>query len=131
MPSANIYDQHRASFAQVSAFVVVHDGKRVATVALKYPRDGAGRLLAYVHWLGESMVRGYAGGYGYDKASAAIAHAADKLSISQGEWADGSKHYSEETLALHARFKETLARDDGYEWARRLQDAGFIVWGAV
>lgn len=128
---ANVYDQHRASFAQVSAYVIAHNGKRVATIALKFPRDGAGRLLAYVHWLGEPMVRGYAGGYGYDKASAAVANAAGKLSISQGTWPDGTEHYPAETLALHALFRDTLARYDGSTWDRALQGAGFDVWSAV
>jgi hypothetical protein len=128
---ANIYDQHRASFAQVSAYVVVHNGERVATVALKFPRDGAGRLLAYVHWLGEPMVRGYAGGYGYDKSNAAVANAARKLTLSQGLWPDGSYHYNPETVALHALFCDMLSRDDGVNWDDRLRDAGFKVWSAV
>ena len=128
---ANIYDQHRASFAQVSAFVILSEGKRVATVAVKFPRDGAGRLLAYVHWIGAPMVRGFAGGYGYDKTSAAIAHAAGKLSLSQSVWPDGTLHYSPEELALHALFRDTLARDDGIAWDARLRDAGFTVLQAV
>ena len=77
-----IYDQHRAAFSNVSAYVVMHGGERVATVAIKYPRDGAGRLYAYVHWLGVPMVRGFAGGGGYDKRSAACASAARKLDLS-------------------------------------------------
>ena len=128
---ANIYDQHRAAFGQVSAYVIVHGDERIGTIAFKFPRDGAGRLYAYVHWHGEPMVRGFAGGYGYDKMSAACADAARKLSISQGEWADGTPYYSPEILALHALFKDALARDDGQDWNRRLEDAGFLVWGAV
>ncbi len=128
---ANVYDQHRASFANVSAYVIVHNGKRVATIALKYPKDGAGRLLAYVHWLGEPMARGYAGGYGYDKTSAAIANAAQKLTILQSSWPDGTPHYPAETLALHALFRDTLVRDDGNHWDLALTYAGFDVWSAV
>ena len=44
----NIYEQHEAAFGNVSAFVIAKDGKRVATIAFKFPRDGAGRLVAYV-----------------------------------------------------------------------------------
>lgn len=128
---ANIYDQHRASFAQVSAYVIAHNGERVATIALKFPHDGASRLLAYVHFIGEPMVRGFAGGYGYDKANAAIANASRKLTMAQGVWSDGTPHYQPEEIALHALFRDTLTRDDGRDWYRRLRDAGFAVWQAV
>ena len=79
----DIYDQHKAAFPSVSAYVVLHNGERVATIAFKHPRDGSGRLYAYVHWLGVEMVRGFAGGYGYDKHSAACADAAQRA-ISEG-----------------------------------------------
>ena len=69
----DIYDQHAKAFAAVQAFVILDtSGERVATVALKFPRDGAGRLYAYVHLIGVEMVRAHAGGYGYDKRSAAV-----------------------------------------------------------
>lgn len=55
---SDIYDLHRKAFARTAAYVVVHKGERVATIALKYPQDGAGRLWAYVHWVGLEMVRG-------------------------------------------------------------------------
>lgn len=75
---SDIYDQHRAAFANVSAYVILRGGERVATIAFKFPRDGAGRLYAYVHWIGVPMVRGFAAGGGYDKRSAAVADAAQK-----------------------------------------------------
>ena len=130
MPT-NIYDQHRASFPQVSAYVIAREGKRVATIAIKFPRDGAGRLYAYVHFIGAPMVRGFAGGYGYDKTSAAVTNAASKLTLSQSIWPDGTPHYSEGEVALHALFHDTLARDGGQDWDSRLRDAGFDVWQAV
>lgn len=115
----DIYDQHDKAFAQTSAWVVVKDGERVATVAIKHPRDGAGRLTAYVHWLGTEMVRGTASGGGYDKASAAIAQAAPKLFVDH--------HNLDSWNAFHA----ALANDNGQRWDRRLEDAGFTVWQAV
>lgn len=69
---SNIYDQHNSAFRQVQAYVILKGSERVATIAFKFPHDGAGRLYAYVHWLGAPMVRGYANGYGYDKRSAAV-----------------------------------------------------------
>jgi hypothetical protein len=118
MNKPNIYRQHDASFANVSAFVVVKDGERVATIAFKFPRDGAGRLYAYVHWIGDEMVRGIAGGYGYDKRSAACADAGKKLAVGDD--------------ALGVAFAAALRDGDGGStWDRCLADAGFTVFQAV
>lgn len=106
---SDIYDQHAKAFANVSAYVIMKGADRVATVAFKYPRDGASRLWAYVHWIGTPMVRGYAGGYGYDKHSAACADAARKIAKANGP--------------------ESVP--DGHYWNDHLRKAGFEVWQAV
>jgi len=111
---ANIYDQHDKAFARVSAYVIARDGKRVATVAFKRPPDGAGRLQVFVHWIGSEMVRGYAGGCGYDKHSAACACAARSAGA----------------VAWPAAFRDALVRDEGASWNRELECAGFAVWSA-
>ena len=85
----NIYDLHTKAFSHVSAYVILKDGERVATIALKYPKDGAGRLYAYVHYIGLEMVRDYAGGYGYDKRSAAITRATAKIKPYRPSGLDG------------------------------------------
>src|SRR3546814_19308140 len=74
-----IYDQHDKAFARVSAYVVTKDGARVANVSIKFPADGAGRLYAYVHWIGLEMVRDHANGYGYDKRTAAVSGCAARI----------------------------------------------------
>jgi hypothetical protein len=122
MTKPAIYDQHDAAFRRVQAFVIARNGERVATIAFKFPADGAGRLYAYVHWLGTEMVRGHANGYGYDKRSAACADAANK----GGLW-DAAES---ENNAI-ARFRNALALDDGYRWDTNLERAGFQVWQAV
>jgi hypothetical protein len=119
-----IYDQHRAAFNQVSAYVVMHGADRVATVAIKYPRDGAGRLYAYVHWLGVPMVRGFAGGGGYDKRSAACASATRKLPESLPEGYDAAAD-------VYAAFLATMRADGGLDWNSALTRAGFTVLQAV
>lgn len=119
---SDIYDQHQAAFSQVSAYVIMKNGEKVATVALKFPRDGAGRLWAYVHWIGTEMVRGYAGGYGYDKRSAAVASAARKM-------ANGDQH--ENRLTDWLNFRDAIAADRGQTWDSALRDAGFTVLQAV
>jgi hypothetical protein len=115
-----IYDQHDAAFRQVSAFVILKDKERVATIAFKFPKDGAGILWAYVHFFGSEMVRGRAGGYGYDKRSAAIEHAAQRMLATPNGW----QHHQE---AFHAAIKDI----GGNSWDRALQDAGFTVLQAV
>jgi hypothetical protein len=119
-----IYDQHRAAFNQVSAYVIMRGADRVATVAIKYPRDGAGRLYSYVHWLGVPMVRGFAGGGGYDKRTAACASAARKLPdhLPAG--------YDAECEAYRG-FVNIMREDGGLDWNSALTRTGFTVLQAV
>lgn len=76
---STIYEQHDAAFNLVSAYVLMRGKTKVATIALKYPKDGAGRLYCYFHVLGCEMVRGHSSGCGYDKASAAVVDAIGKI----------------------------------------------------
>jgi hypothetical protein len=119
----NIYDQHKAAFSNVSAFVVLKDGDRVATVAIKFPKDGAGRLYAYVHWLGMPMVRGFASGGGYDKRTAACSAAAYQINLNELP----APPVGQDCRA----FTAALRKDSGYDWTRQLEDAGFTVVQAV
>lgn len=122
--TTNIYDLHSAAFNRVSAYVVTKDGKRIASIAFKFPADGAGRLFCYAHVFGMPMVRGYANGYGYDKKSAACEAAVAKIVAPSGpEYADDAGHA--------AAIKAALSGNDGYDWDRRIRDAGYDVWQAV
>lgn len=125
---SKIYDQHDAAFARVSAYVVTKDGKHVASVSIKHPADGAGRLYAYVHWLGLEMVRSHANGYGYDKRTAAVSGCAAQI----------LKHlaapkYSEIIRDADAcrAFCTAIDADNGAEWTRNIEDAGFAVMRAI
>lgn len=124
---AKIYEQHRAAFRDVSAYVVLHEGERVATIAFKYPRDGAGRLYAYVHWIGTEMVRGCAGGGGYDKHTAACAGAI--MAMFPG--AAGAATLAAMPDTPFARFGRALEVDGGHDWNTMLRRAGFDVVQAV
>ena len=74
-----IYTQFEKAFNKVAVFVLINDkGEKLATIAFKFPRDGAGRLTCYFDIDGLSMVKGIAGGCGYDKKSAAFYDAAKK-----------------------------------------------------
>ncbi|ODS77277.1 MAG: hypothetical protein ABS46_18320 [Cytophagaceae bacterium SCN 52-12] len=115
-----IYDQHNRAFQNVSAYVVMKDGHIVATVTFKFPKDGAGRLSAYVHFLGTQMVRGFANGYGYDKRSAAVENAMQTFG-----------HVQTPTLNGFEPFFQALANYDGTHWANALRSVGFAVFQVI
>ena len=122
----NIYDQHRAAFSQVSAFVILHNGERVATLAFKFPRDGASRLYAYVHYIGLTMARGFAGGGGYDKRSASASAASRNITK------ETPAHWNLSQINNAGLFLHALAHgDDGHGWEENLRRAGFTVFQAV
>ena len=121
-PAADIYTQHDKHFQNVKAFVITRDGKSVGTVSIKYPKDGAGRLYAYVHVHGSPMVRGMAGGYGYSKADAAISNAAHLMEL--------DSDYSNQPEWFNA-VKMALLPDNGTSWDRHLADADFTDFQAV
>ena len=130
---ATIYDMHDKAFPRVSAYVIARNGERVATLAFKFPADGAGRLHCFLHWAGLEMVRGYAGGYGYDKLTAAACSAAGRMpgELPVTAYADGTPHHSPAEREAFAAFRAALDSDSGYDWARKVSDAGFAVWQAV
>lgn len=113
---SGIYEQHRAAFNRVEAYVILDAGHLVARVAFKFPADGAGRLYAYVHWIGAEMVRGSASGGGYDKRTAACASAVGKRTACTARCND---------------FLAAMARDAGQHWDGALRGAGFTVAQAV
>lgn len=134
-----IYDQHDKAFAQVSAFVVMKEVRakddtgtifeRVATIAFKFPRDGAGRLYCYLHVLGLPMVRGMAGGYGYDKRSAAFEDAAKRqCGVKLEKWQ--TSDYAEE-YRLAGLMRDSFNERGGHDWEANLRHAGFTVLKAV
>ena len=72
------------AFKSVSAYVVMDtENNLVAKVSVKYPKDGAGRLTAFIHLIGTETQVGTASGYGYDKRTAAICNASDKFDLSK------------------------------------------------
>lgn len=129
---ADIYEQHQSAFAAVAAWVILDgSGEPVATVAIKYPRDGAGRLYAYLHLRGVPMVRAHASGGGYDKHSAAISDAIAKIPAyapPEGVTDDG---YGTRINANRAMFQAATAAMDGNHWHTVLERAGFRVVQAV
>ncbi len=123
-----IYDQHEKAFANVSAYVLLKNGQQIGKVAFKYPKDGAGRLTCYLHIHGLKMVKGFAGGYGYDKTSAAFYDAAQKQAIVKLESWQSTTGYETE----YADAKALLSVwKDGHDWTDNVRNAGFTVLQAV
>ncbi|MGY5795216.1 hypothetical protein ACXHXM_34235 len=121
-----VYDQFDKAFSRVAAYVVLNkQGGCVAKITIKFPTDGAGRLYAYVHWLGVEMVRGQASGYGYYKRSAAVANAVSKMNVDPKEDSTGA------VMDLHIAFMRALEKDGGEYFDTRLRNAGFTVIQAV
>ncbi len=124
-----IYDQHDKAFARVSAFVIMKDGERVATVAFKFPADGAGRLQCFLHVLSLPMVKGTASGYGYDKRSAAFADAARKAEVKLEDWQEETGYVLQRSIA--SAINQAMQGNDGRDWSDNLRNAGFTVLQAV
>lgn len=137
MTKPAVYEHFDKAFAQVSAYLITEKagGPPIAKVAIKYPKDGAGRLWAYCHFFGETMTRGMAGGYGYDKASAAVSTAASQWDAeNHRKWiaeSDQDRDDLQRTLDAMERLRLALIADDGRGWQRAATDAGFDVWSAI
>lgn len=121
----DIYDQHSAAFSAVASFAVLDKrGTPVATVAFKYPRDGAGRLYCYLHVIGSRMARGHASGGGYDKHSAAFEAALAKIEHN-GPGVDALAR--DQVLA----FRDAMEGRGGHYWNNNLERAGYRVFQTV
>ena len=106
------YDQR----ANVAAYIVMKGAEQVGTVRVHYPRDGAGKLVAFAaDWTKEMPAGvdfkdwtrwqyGWSTGYGYDKRTAAL----------------GGMTIAGVTLA-----------DQGHDWTDQLRKAGLTVIQAV
>ena len=69
--------------ARTSAWVLLHCGKMAGRIITAWPNDGAGRVRMAVSIYGgplkqDETLFGQAGGYGYDKESAAFQDAMDR-----------------------------------------------------
>ncbi len=136
----NIYEQHEKAFPLVSAYVLMNDGERIGKIAFKFPKDGAGRLWCYFHYLGAEMSRGYAGGYGYDKRTAAVENAiknikpyAHNLDLTPDNettkkyWQDHENMMNGQLDKIRAMFKDIGGKD----WVDVFRDNNIQVLQAV
>lgn len=126
-------EQFEDHFRKVRASLVMYGGKPVAKIIIKYPEDGAGRLYAYVHWFGVEMGRGWAGGFGYDKGTAACANATQALpaALSRDHHTGGTPIHDKAEQAAYAVFREALSKDSVFDWDAALYKAGFEVHSVI
>lgn len=117
-----IYEQFDKATRRVGANVILRDGKVTGRVVLAYPVDGAGRLYAYVQVWGAHMVRAFARGGGYDKGTAAVCHAIQRLEPEKGEYSSRP-----ETVSMISAWRAAVASDGGYSWKHQFEAAGFEV----
>ena len=116
------------AFNLVSAYVVMDQDtmQPIAKIALKYPKDGAGRVNAYIHIVGMEVQHGYAGGYGYDKRTASIIDCIRKMFSTV-------KLQDQNINSKQKQFIELLLSDDAQGgWQEVINhNNGFIVIQAV
>lgn len=115
------------AFSQVSSFVVLDAETKnvIAKIALKYPKDGAGRLSCYMHLVGTDVQIGTASGYGYDKRTAAIISAAK--ACYNVETKEGTYNY------MQREFMDLLQSDKAQSgWQEVINEKnGFLVIQAI
>lgn len=72
--SQTFFEQLDAHTKGVSADLILDLGKPVARIVFRHPRNGEGRLYAYVQVWGvtDGSARASAAGFGYDKKSEAV-----------------------------------------------------------
>ena len=124
--------------SRVRTFVITHPKKQdMATIQIVYPKDGAGRLKAFcVDRFGQECVaqQGYAGGYGYDKAGAAMSgfvidgklitdHCAEDEQSKLFLRAYGRSMLRQDADA--AKVIEEKARKQGYRFANWTSEGGY------
>ena len=86
MPKLNFDIFKQAGPSRTSVWVMLQDGKVAGRIITAWPNDGAGRVkVAVMAWDGvlkdyDAML-GQAGGYGYDKESAAVHDALSRHGI--------------------------------------------------
>lgn len=117
----DIYQQHESAFKNVSAYVIVKNNKEAARIAFKHPKNGDGRVYCYFHFLGIPAVRGWCDGGGYDKMTSSCIEAILK--------SDDTAGYDDTDHNLPAL--KTMVKDNGVEWKRQLESAGYQVFKAV
>lgn len=114
----SIYDRFDSAIKSVSAYAIFQGANYVGRIVIKYPKDGAGRLTAFVQEWGFTMVSGTASGFGYDKTGAALASA----------HSNAKKEFNGDLPPLFVALSEVTY--DG-QWRSALESKGFTVHNVI
>lgn len=109
------YERFDRAFKRQTAYAILRAGKPVGRIALKYGASAQ----AYVQLWGADMQAGQATGYGYDKQSAAVESAVEKLRLSD-RWEAAER----EALG---ELQEGFAAANGERWTTIFEQAGYVL----
>lgn len=113
----DVYEKFDKATARLSAYALIRDGKPIGRVVIKFGNAAT----AFVQIWGAPMATYRATGYGYDKASAAVWGAVDRLT----DWPplDDSGAYD----AFYRLHQVAQSRNSGASWRSELEKAGFTL----
>lgn len=112
------YGAFDRAFANVSASCIMEDGQAVGRICFKRGNS----VTCFFQLWGSDMMSGRAGGGGYDRDSAALERAAEKLR--KAEAPRDPVQASRRELVIAALLDP---RNDGRKWDQRLERIGFTV----
>ena len=113
----NIYEEF-GKILDGQALAILHKGEVIGRIVNRYSPSG-NSCFAYVHLHGTRMLKGRAGGGGYDRQSAAINRCAEK--------AYARLEAGESFFGYEKDFWECCAMDDGYGPVHHLRERGFQI----
>lgn len=116
---ADVHERFDTATTNIGAYTVHLGGRYIGRLVFKFPREGAGRVHCFAQVWGLAMERGWAGGGGYDKRSAAARSAVKSITVEDGADPEATKHLKV--------WQEQLAGYDGDTWNAALERAGYQV----
>lgn len=118
---ADIYAQFDAATRNLEAYAILKDGDMVGRVVFRH----GNQCTCFAQLWGLSMARGWARGYGYDKASAAFEAAASRIHAT-----DLVTPLPRDLTHLEA-WHRAVKGQEGDNWRRRLEAEGYTVIGVL
>lgn len=86
------------NWSRAGCIIILKDGQMVGKIKIAFPKDGAGTLRLFLWDFENDIQMGTAGGFGYDKISAAL---------------------------CRMTFKGITFTDHPHNWEQQLQEAGY------
>jgi hypothetical protein len=120
-----LYNAQRKAVNDALIYVVFEGPRLVARVSFHYNRSNTA-CTCYLWVQAAGISKGTAKGGGYDRKSAAALKAAEKIPALDRCYQE-IMGYAERVEKIRA----ALNHDDGHEWQRHLEAAGFVVYSAV